>query len=49
MDAILSDRTLNGTVKDSTPTVFTPGEVIFANKIYYGGLVRFDCLFFYTP
>jgi len=49
IDAILADRTLNGTVTDTTPQVFAPGEVHVANTIYFGGLLRFECLFFYAP
>jgi len=48
VDAILADRTLNDTVKDTTPVLFAPGEVTFASKIYFGGLVRFEALFFFT-
>ena len=49
VDAILADRTLNGTVKDVIPTLFSPGEVTFQNRLYYGGLARFSALMFYTP
>ena len=48
-DAILSDRTLNGTVKDVIPTFFSPGEITFRNRLYYGGLIRFSALMHYTP
>ena len=49
VDAILADRTLNGTIKDVIPTLFSPGEVTFQNRLYYGGLARFSALMFYTP
>jgi len=49
VDAILADRTLNGTVKDVIPTLFSPGEVTFQNRLYYGGLARFSALMFYAP
>lgn len=47
VDKLLSDRTLNGKVKDLIPTEFTPGEVRFAAKIYYGGLISWQAMFFY--
>lgn len=49
VDAILNDRTLNGTVKDAIPTFFSPGEITFKNRLYYGGLIRFSALMHYTP
>ena len=48
-DAILANRTLNDTVKDVRPTFFSPGEIRFRNKLYYGGVVRFTAKLFYTP
>ena len=48
-DAILADRTLNGTVKDVIPTFFSPGEITFKQKLYYGGVVRFTAKLFYSP
>ena len=48
-DAILADRTLNGTVKDVIPTFFSPGEITFKQKLYYGGVVRFLAKLYYTP
>lgn len=48
-DAILADRTLNGTVKDVIPTFFSPGEITFKQKLYYGGVVRFIAKLYYTP
>ena len=49
VDAILADRTLNGTVKDVIPTFFAPGEITFQNRLYYGGVAHFSALMFYTP
>jgi hypothetical protein len=49
VDAVLADRTLNGTAKDCMPTSFEPGEIRMANRLYYGGLIRFKALLFYTP
>jgi hypothetical protein len=48
-DAIVADRTLNGTVKDTTPTLFSPGEIKMQSKLYYGGVVRFVCSLEYSP
>ena len=48
-DAILADRTLNNTVKDVRPTFFSPGEIRFRNKLYYGGVIRFTALLYYSP
>ena len=48
VDKILSDRTLNGTVKDVIPTFFSPGEIRTRGKLYYGGVVRFRALMFFT-
>ena len=48
-DAILADRTLNNKVKDVRPTFFSPGEIRFKNKLYYGGVVRFTAKLFYAP
>jgi len=47
VDAFLEDRTLNGTVKDVTPSFFAPGEIRFTNRLYYGGAVRFTALTYY--
>lgn len=49
VDALLADRTLNGTVKDVGPTAFEPGEIRMMQKLYYGGVVRFEALLHYTP
>jgi hypothetical protein len=48
-DAIVADRTLNGTVKDTTPTLFSPGEIKMQSKLYYGGVVKFLAQIEYTP
>ena len=49
VDKILTDRTLNSTVKDAIPTFFSPGEIRTGNKLYYGGVVRFEALLLFTP
>jgi hypothetical protein len=49
VDKILSDRTLNSTVKDVLPTFFSPGEIRTQGKLYYGGVVRFEALLLFTP
>jgi len=49
VDALLADRTLGGAVKDVKPVTFTPGEIRFTEKLYYGGLVGFEALLFYSP
>jgi len=49
VDAVLSDRTLNSTVKDVIPTFFAPGEITFRSRLYYGGVVRFTALMYYLP
>ena len=49
MDKILSDRTLNNTVRDIMPTVFGPGEIRTQNKLFYGGVLKFQALMFFTP
>jgi len=49
VDKILSDRTLNSTVKDVLPTFFSPGEIRTQNKLYFGGVVRFEALLLFTP
>jgi hypothetical protein len=49
LDKILSDRTLNNTVRDIIPTVFGPGEIRTQNKLFYGGVLKFQALMFFTP
>ena len=49
LDKILSDRTLNNTVRDIMPTVFGPGEIRTQNKLFYGGVLKFQALTFFTP
>jgi len=49
VDAVLADHTLNGTVKDVAPTRFEPGEIKMMQKLYYGGVVRFEALLHYKP
>ena len=49
VDAILEDRTLGGSVFDCIPTSFSPGEIKFKEKIYYGGIVRWEATLHYEP
>lgn len=49
VDKILTDRTLSNTVRDAIPTMFSPGEITTGGKLYYGGVVRFRALMFFTP
>lgn len=49
VDKILSDRSLSGSVKDVTPTYFTPGEAYVKERLYYGGAIRFQALMHFTP
>ena len=49
VDKILADRGLNGTVEDVIPTFFSPGEIRTQGKLYYGGVVKFSALIFFTP
>ena len=52
VDAILADRTLNGKVRDVTPTNFSPGEIKFTevkDKLFYGGIIRFEAVLHYAP
>ena len=49
VDAVLSDRTLNNKVKDCIPTSFEPSAIRMANRMYYGGVIRFKAMLFYTP
>ena len=47
-DALMSDDTLNGAVKGLTPTLFAPGEITALNRLYYGGLLRFEAFAIYS-
>jgi hypothetical protein len=49
VDKILADRTLSNAVRDTIPTMFSPGEIRTQGKLYYGGVVRFRTLMFFTP
>ena len=49
VDAILDDRTLDGSVFDCSPTGFAPGEVKFNDKTFYGGVVRWEATMHYEP
>jgi hypothetical protein len=47
VDAILDDRTLNGSVFDCKPTGFSPGEIKFQEKVFFGGVVRWEAIMHY--
>ncbi len=49
VDALLEDRTLDGTVADCLPTSFIPGQIKFKEAAYYGGEIRFEATKYYTP
>jgi len=49
VDKILTDRTLSNVVRDAIPTMFSSGEIRTGGKLYYGGVVRFRALMFFTP
>lgn len=44
-DHFISNRTLNNMVLDLIPQIFSPGEITALNKLYYGGLIRFQAVF----
>src|SRR3972149_12331756 len=47
VDAVLADRTLGGKVSDVIPTSFSPGEIKFENKLFYGGEIRFQSVVYH--
>jgi hypothetical protein len=49
VDAILEDRTLAGTAFDCIPTGFAPGEVKFKEKVFFGGVIRWEAIVHYDP
>ena len=49
VDAVLADRSLAGSVKDVIPTIFSPVEITLMERLYYGGIIRFQIQSFYTP
>ncbi len=55
VDAVLADRTLGGKAQDCFPTGFAPGEVKFTDKqgkpdkLFYGGVVRFQAVMWHAP
>ena len=49
VDAVLADRTVGGNAKDCVPVSFEPAEIRLANRMYYGGVIRFKALLHYTP
>ena len=48
VDAVLADRTIAGAAKDCFPTGFAPGEIRFQDKLFYGGVVRFQAVVWYA-
>ena len=49
VDALLEDRTLAGAAFDCIPLGFAPGEVKFKEKVFYGGVVRWEAIVHYAP
>jgi hypothetical protein len=52
VDSVLADRTLGGAAFDCYPTGFAPGEIRFTeveDKLFYGGVVRFEAVVHYEP
>jgi len=49
VDALLADRSLGGACFDSTPTGFAPGEIKFKEKVFFGGVVRWEAIVHYAP
>lgn len=49
VDAILADSTLGKKVKDVYPVGFAPGEIKFADKLLFGGIVRFKAVLWFAP
>ena len=49
VDAVLADRTLGGTIEDCCPTGFSPGEIKFQDKLFFGGVVRFQGVLWFAP
>ena len=49
VDVVLADRSLAGSAKDVVPTLFSPVEITLMERLYYGGVIRFQVQYFYTP
>lgn len=49
VDAILADRTLGGKAFDCVVTGFSPGEIKFQDKTFYGGVVRWEAIVHFNP
>ena len=49
VDALLEDRTLGGAAFDCITTGFAPGEVKFKEKVFFGGVVRWEAVVHYAP
>ena len=48
-DALVADTRLSGTVLDAWPTFFAPGEAYVKDRLYYGGIIRYQALMHFTP
>jgi hypothetical protein len=48
-DALVADNRLSGAVLDVWPTFFAPGEAVVKDRLYYGGIIRFQALVHFTP
>jgi hypothetical protein len=49
VDAVLADRKLGKKVKDVYPVGFAPGEIKFADKLLFGGIVHFKAVLWFAP
>jgi hypothetical protein len=49
VDALLADRSLGGICFDLTPTGFSPGEIKFQEKTFFGGVVRWEAILHHEP
>ena len=49
VDAVLADVTLGGKALNVYPTLFSPGEIKFKDKVYYGGQINFEAVLLYDP
>lgn len=49
IDAVMANRTLNKAVKDCWWIFHSPGQITIDNRLFYGGVVRFQETRFYPP
>ena len=47
-DALMGDDTLGGRAEIITPTLFSPGEITAGNRLFYGGLIRFQAVILHS-